>query len=773
MKKNILSFLLIFIQTAIFAQSMQKIRGTVQDADSGQPLIGVSLSISNGKAACKTDSNGVFTFDKLPVGRYSLQISVLGYEQILLTELLLESSKELNLNLKLKEQPTLLQETIVRGGRTRALSSVNKITMEQVMRFPATFQDPARLAMSYAGVANTNDQANAMVIRGNSPNGLQWRLEGVEIVNPNHLSNAGTFSDRATQNAGGTNILSAQLLGEMDFMTGAFPSEYGNALSGVMDMRLRRGNNQKNEYTVQMGLIGLDLAAEGPLKKNGASFLVNYRYSFTGLLGLLGVNFGGESIKYQDLAFNLTFPTKRAGTFTVFGMGGNSSNIYAGIRDFTKWTSQKDGFDIDFGNKMAATGITHEKTLGSRTNWRTVLAFSGLESKRNGYILDQISYNRFAFDVDSLSKRKYSFSSSLSHKISSALTVKEGLFITYQQDEIYSRSFGFFSNGSVKSVITQPFVNAQFSFNKLTANVGIHYLNYSYNQSSSLEPRASVSYQFAANQSLTAAYGLHSQMQAPQVYFSKLENPLENNNRLGLSKAQHFVIGHELKLKKNAYFKTELYYQKLFNIPIIAKSAFIYDRTSPTFSALNLVESFVTAKLENAGTGTNYGIEMTFEKYLSKGFYGLVTGSLYNASYTDRTGTSYNARFNGRHTFNATIGKEFANKKGKILGVNLRTVWLGGFWDTPINMDASRRGFGTVYETTNPFSIKQKDYFRPDLRLYFKRNRNHYTRTFSMDLQNFIGYQNEAYSYYDILLRKVVKQYQLGLIPMLSYRVEF
>jgi hypothetical protein len=259
----------------------------------------------------------------------------------------------------------------------------------------------------------------------------------------------------------------------------------------------------------------------------------------------------------------------------------------------------------------------------------------------------------------------------------------------------------------------------------------------------------------------------------PQIYFGVLPNRAETNRTLDLSKAHHFVLGHEFKFKRNAFLKTEVYYQRLFNIPVVTKPTVSSYRVLPNFSAVNLVENYIDEKLENEGFGTNYGIEVTFQKYLTKGFYTLLSGSLYDASYTGGDGKTYNARFNGRHTLNTTVGYEFSRKKNKTLGVNLRAVWLGGFWESPINQESSRSNRFTIYEVNNPFTIRQKDYFRPDMRVYFKRNRAGYTRTFSLDIQNFMNQQNESFSYYDILQRQVVRQYQLGLIPMLNYRLEF
>jgi len=193
---------------------------------------------------------------------------------MLLSEVLVQSGKENVLDVFLKKAMSEIQEIVVKStvrDFQRGALVPEILTIEETLRMPSTFYDPARLTFTYAGVANTNDQANNMTIRGNTPNSMSWRLEGVEIVNPNHLTGAGTFSDRTTQAGGGVNILSAQMLGTSTFYKGAFPVNYGNVLSGIMDMQLRKGNNEQLEFTGQIGLIGIDLAAEGPMSKNSES----------------------------------------------------------------------------------------------------------------------------------------------------------------------------------------------------------------------------------------------------------------------------------------------------------------------------------------------------------------------------------------------------------------------------------------------------------------------------------------------------------------------
>ncbi|MEL6358302.1 MAG: TonB-dependent receptor, partial [Bacteroidota bacterium] len=163
-----------------------------------------------------------------------------------------------------------------------------------------------------------------IIIRGNSPRGLLWRMEGIEIPNPNHFSEEGA-------SGGGISALSVNVLANSDFFTGAFPAEYGNAASGVFDLSLRKGNNEKREYAFQAGVLGLDLAAEGPIgAPGGASYLANYRYSTLSILSTLGVNItgDGDQTDFQDATFKIQVPTTKDGYLSLWGLGGKSGNSY-------------------------------------------------------------------------------------------------------------------------------------------------------------------------------------------------------------------------------------------------------------------------------------------------------------------------------------------------------------------------------------------------------------------------------------------------------------
>jgi len=774
--RYLLFFLFSIAAVAAKAQEpalQQTLRGRVLDADTRQPLVGATVALLKTAMGATTDANGLYRFENTPVGRYQLQVSYVGYASQILPEVLIESGKETVLDIELQEQIEEIGAVIVRAERNDvALTcpTVRSLTVEETLRFPATFYDPARMVMSFAGVVNDNDQANGLAIRGNSPNNMIWRLEGLDIVNPNHTSNAGTFSDRSTQNSGGVIMLSAQLLDATNFYAGPFPAGFGNALSGVMDTRLRRGNSERREFTGQASLIGLDLAAEGPfVRDEAASYLVNYRYSTVGLLSAIGLDLGDETINFQDLSFNFAFPSSKGAQFTIFGIGGQSENIFKTERDSTMWEFQKDRYDIGFESQTGILGTTFTLPVGNSGLWQTAVGFSILDSRRYGDRLDA-NYETSREEEDLLIQQKLSVHSFYNQKFSARSRLRAGLLATREQYEL--RSVQAFDEvvaaGEGAGWLVQPYVNWQQQWRRLVLNAGLHASYFTFNETGSLEPRVSLEWKPSGNQSLSVGYGLHSQLQAPQLYFSFVSP--EVNRNLESTKAHHVSLSYRRDLNEATYYRLELYYQNLFDVPVSGVAL-------NSFSALNLTEGFIDTPLRNAGTGENYGAELTVQQRFTRSFYYLANATVYTARYKGSDAVARHARFDGGYAANVTIGKEWerAPRKGKkgTWGANARLVLSGGLRDTPIDVDASAQAGRTIYQTEQAFEVKLRDYFRADLRVYYRRNGENSSSTLALDIQNASNQENVAFSYYDAQQGKVVEKYQLGLIPVLSYRIAF
>jgi hypothetical protein len=630
--------------------------------------------------------------------------------------------------------------------------------------------DPARMVTSFAGVVSAEDGNNSISIRGNSPFGLLWRMEGVDIPNPNHFANAGTAG-------GGISILSSQLLANSDFTTGAFAAEYGNALSGVFDLRLRKGNNEKKEYTFQAGFLGTDVAAEGPLAKNyKGSYLVNYRYSTLSLLSKIGVPIGDYVTNFQDLSFNIYMPTTKNSSLTVFGFGGLSDQKSKAEKDSLKWESDFERYNSVYRSNTGALGIEYSSILTSSTHLQNSVVFSGNEIAYEQEALDE-QYTPYMDYTQKYANSKITFSSVVNHKLSARYALRSGVYFNQLHYNLKQRDLNEESNaletqlnatGNTQSIQAFSQLNIKAS-DKLTLNAGAHYLQLLLNNSFSVEPRLSASYAIDDMQRVNLGYGLHSQVQPLGTYFGEYEQNgtvIRANETLGLSKSHHFVVGYDRSLNDHLRVKFETYYQHLYNIPVKAEA-------NSSFSLINRQWDYETDPLVNDGLGRNYGVELTLEQFMHNDVYFLLSTSLYESKYKANDNIWRDTRYNGNATVTFTGGKEFTLRKNRIFGVNIRTIYSGGFRTTPINIVESRAQQETVYYEDRAYSEQNPGYFRSDLRVSLKRNKAKSTHTLALDLQNATNRKNVFGSYFEPLTGEVKTTYQTPLIPVLSYKIEF
>ncbi|MBK5278723.1 MAG: TonB-dependent receptor [Bacteroidia bacterium] len=743
---------------------VQTISGTVKNQISKTALVGASVSIFKSEqlvAGSVTDSLGNFVIQNVAPDRYKLSISFTGFSSFE-DELLVISGKQSIVNLSLSESSTILQTVEITAYSNETDAGVTSISLEKSLRVPANFFDPVRMATSYPGVIATNDQSNSIVVKGYSPNGLLWRLQGLDIVGPNHTANAGTFTDKPAANGGGVNILSAQLLDKTDFYSGAFPASYGNALSGVMDMKLRAGNKNKMQYTAQASLIGLDIAAEGPIdKSHRTSFVANYRYSTVGLLSQMGVNFGDEIINYQDFSFHLDQQQKKGGNLSVFGFGGLSSNEFK-AKPVDEWKEEKDRNDIDYDGKVYGIGFVNEFKSFDRLNLSVGGSLSGQTQERNA----QSAVVPYPYIYsDKYSNDKLLFSSFLKalYQLSSKGTLETGIMVNYLDSKLVSTIvtplyFDIFYpsvDGKVSGLMLQPYATWTQRFGtSWKLNAGLRYVNFTYNNATSVEPRASLAHYFPKG-SLTLSYGLTGQWQQLQTYLQL------GNQDLKLTKAHQFSTEFKYVFAKDLKVVSNVYYHQVFDVP--------GQPFTLNYSTLNQFEDFSRQGLQNNGKGLNYGVEAYVEKKYYSQIYFMVSGSLYRSEYN---AIGYYTRFNGRFTSSFLAGKEW-QKKRNTFGLNSRILYLGGLREAPIDPALSALIGSTQYNYQNGYSQQLPDYFRMDLRLSWRKNKPGYTRTFALDIQNLLNTQNVAYNYYDTYLQAVKTKFQLGLIPILVYRVEF
>ncbi len=661
MKTKVLLLFIIVINFA-FAQKQegfkQNIRGTVIDKVTQMPLPGASVVLKNTNPiiGTTTDFDGNYKLENIDVGRHSLIITFIGFDPVAINHVLLTSGKELVINVELEEQAFITDEVVVKAKQNKdqvinemATVSARSFTVEETEKYAGSLGDPSRMASNFAGVSTVNDSRNDIIIRGNSPIGLLWRLDGVEIPNPNHFSATGTTG-------GPVSMLNNNLLTNSDFFTSAFPAKYGNAMSGVFDLNMRAGNNQKREYVGQIGFNGFELGAEGPFTKGGqGSYIVNYRYSVMGLMSALGANSGtGDATPYyQDLSFKINLPKTKLGKFSLFGIGGLSNiQIYDSENEEAQEADQNynaGGSDLDYGSDMGVLGLTNLYFFNETTSLKTILSVQG---SRNSTKVDSlrftddgklISNSNYRYYGSEATEGKLSASTHLKKKFNSRNNIVIGAFydmyIVHYEDSVLSHDPNlpeFKSNIDVDGQISLIRAYAQWQHrfsNKLSMNTGLYSQYVQLTDEAVIEPRLGAKYKISNRQSIGVGFGMYSQMQPRVHYFTQTRladgTYIKTNEDIKMSKSLQYALSYDILITENFRFKTEVYYQDLYDIPVT--------HLTPEYSMLNTGADFgalaETDSLVNTGTGENYGIEFTIEKFLSKNFYFLTTISLFQSKY--------------------------------------------------------------------------------------------------------------------------------------------
>lgn len=762
----------------------QNVHGRVLDAESKQPLPSVIvITKSDNQLNAMTDDEGYFTITDVPVGRQSFLFSFVGYEIVTVSEVMVTSGKELELNVSMTESLQKLEEVTIKASQDngRALNefatiSARSFSVEETKRYAASFADPARMAQNFLGVSNAGDMFNGIVVRGNSPKGVLWRLEGVEIPNPNHFSSLGTTG-------GAISMLNANVLGTSDFYTGAFPAEMGNALSGVFDMKFRNGNKEQREHTFQLSTLGTELASEGPFKKGGkSSYLFNYRYSTLALLQNV-VNFDGVLPKYQDASVKLNFPTEKYGTFSVWGLGGYNNADKDPVKDSSSWTDDDPNFVLDADNMMGVAGISHIYLLNSKSYLKTVISASYEKSKETVDTLNpNEDYRTIHISDESFINRAYRASVQYNNKLNNRNTVRGGV-IAQQLEYELNNNFYDESQNTWKTILDgggstqyyQAYLQWKHRLNEqFTLTGGIHGSYFALNGSSSIEPRIAATYTTGKN-TFSLAIGLHSKPEHISTYLFQDNRQGQThtypNKDLGLLKAYHAIAGYERQLPWKMRFKTEVYYQHLYNVPVEQDSASGFS----IINALDIYSLFDTKQLVSKGTGQNYGVDLSIERPFTDNYYLLATASIYKSTYTNYAGDRYNTTFNRGYQFNVLGGKEFKlGKDGrKIFGANAKVLYSGGMRESPINVNKSISEGQTIYVADKYFTQQTPAYFRTDIGIYYKWNRKRSTHSIQLDVQNVTNRENFYYSYFDNTSGTVKTVNQLGIFPNLSYRIDF
>ncbi|MFN4079327.1 MAG: TonB-dependent receptor [Saprospiraceae bacterium] len=799
MMRPLVFFLLLLTANEIGAQT-QILRGIVIDRQSEMPLAGATVQLLDPSAPSQaiggavTDADGRFVLRDVPAGRQTLRITYLGYEPLTAPNILVTAGKEATLDLRMQESIVAVGEVVVtaRADKDKPVNDLATISArafdtEQVLRYSGGRNDIAKLVANFPGVAANNDARNDIIIRGNSPTGVLWRMEGIPIPNPNHFSTLGTTG-------GPVSALNPNMIATSDFLSGAFPAEYGNALAGVFDINLRNGNRDRFETTLQLGAFsGLEALVEGPLNpRKGGSFVMAYRHSFVELANKAGLNVGTSAIPtYRDFAFNADFGMTKWGRLSLFGIGGQSAIDFLASEIDTTDLFANPSKDSYSRSKFGVVGLKHSFLLDDRSYIRTAIsaAFTGgsfdaddlkIENGTPYRILEvrdnQTSFRANSFYNVKISKRLNLRAGALAQvtRLDTRLNTRENtpdLDDDGRPDWFAQRDFdGYF-------VQAEGYAQGQYRLSaQVVINAGLHTLFFDKTKDFALEPRAAINWSFTPKSRINLGYGMHQQTQPLPLFFFRERQPdggtIPSNTNLGFTRSQHFVLGYEFKPSSNWRLKAETYYQHIDRAPV--------DAFPSSFSVLNTGADFIfpeRGSLVNAGAGRNIGFEASAERFFNRGWYALFTTSVFDSKYTGSDGIERNTAFNGQYVLNALGGREFAlGPHGRrFLTLDTKVTLAGGRPFTPVNLDASRAAGREILLEEQAFSLRMDRYFRWDVKFGFRLNsaKRKFSQTFFLDLQNLTNNANIFAMRYNTVRGEVGRINQIGFFPDMLYRIEF
>ena len=799
--KRITNFLVTVTLIFCGAVSMQAetLRGTVKDAITGEPLIGATVKIVElENVAAIADIDGKYQINLSKGGRYTIEANYVGYEPSVTKEILISGAKEVVLDITLRENSTELKEVVVRP-RVNKEATVNPtvltggvmLSMEEASRFAGGYNDPARLVMSFAGVSGEAD-GSGLSIHGNAPERMQYRIEGVEVFTPNH------FNDLWNAGYGLVSALNSNVIGNSDFFTSTFNANYNNALSGVFDVKMRPGNNTKYENILQIGTVSEELTLEGPIsRKHNSSYIVNYRYGFTSLVDKLGlVDTDGSHMSFQDFSWKLNFPTKRAGTFSVFGLGFFDTNWDERMK-IKDTHSAYDASDNDCKLAQLLAGVSHKILLGNKWTWRSTLAYNmqhlkadeyyyGLKRDENDVLIYPLEYEepekKYLFSKQKTNEDRIIFNTELSKQVNDKWLTQFGgeyshrfFNLVYRSaDRLYApvETMKDITNMKDDTGLASVFWQNLYKFNDhLSATAGISANYFLYSKKYSVEPRVSMKWDPNEKNSFALGYGLHSMVEKLDAYFYRDDDGKLVNKDLGLTKAHHFQATYMYKFNSNLTLRANAYYQYGFNTPVGIDGS--------TYCVTNRYFNFTDEPLVNKGNTRNYGADITLEHYMSHGFFGQTNISLYRSQYRGVDKVWRNQMYDRRFMFKILGGKEWIIGKN-VLNVSAKYSIQGGLRYTPIdvdqmnaNIDAGIVNDEPIYKDNEAFTKHFKPTGIIDLTVSYKINKKRVSHTIAFEGLNILGTDTPMFQRFDLGTRQVRIDKGGISLPNIFYRLDF
>ena len=638
-------------------QNLATLSGSVKDALTNEPLVGVTVSIQGMNGGVKTDSAGLYVFKNLKPAVYNLQFSLVGYQKKMQFDVQLSNAKPTVLDVFLEAQMTTLGEVSIRAPLfikpVESPVSLRNIGVTEIKRNPGGNRDISKAIQSLPGVATQVSFRNDIVIRGGAPSENRFYIDGIEIPNINHFSTQGS-------SGGPVGLINVDFIRDVDFYSGAFPANRGNTLSSVFEFRQKDGRSDKLSSSLTVGSSDFATTLEGPIDAK-TTFLASYRYSYLqGLFKLLGLPFLPA---YQDYQFKIKHKINSKNELTFIGLGAidrfklnydaekTESNQY--ILDYIPVNEQNNyTFGITYRNYRAKG---NSLWVISRNYFKNrALKYQDNDPAKTSTIdyLSLEAENKFRFENNTFIGG-YKLNLGASAESSAYSTDTKQLFplgAVQYQSSLSIIKYGLFAQ------LSKSFLNEKLNF---SAGLRADANNFSANMNNllkTLSPRVSVAYNFTEKLSMNANLGQYYQLPAYTLlgYRAQTGGALENTEAQYI-RSKQAVLGFEYNTLSNTRFTVEGFYKYYDRYPMVR----VFGRDIPL---ANLGADFgVVGNRELTGftQGRSYGLELLAQKRLKEGFYGLASFTLFRSEFKDLSSQFIPSSWDTRYIVSVTAGKLF------------------------------------------------------------------------------------------------------------------
>ncbi len=785
----IIIMLLCSLASKLTAQDAnQTMRGLVLDNDTKDPIPYVVIEILNFSPpkSATTNERGIFEVGQIPRGVYKIELRHPKYMPIIISELYVGTGEQAILKINMERTsvkknlpkkptgdiPVIIPQTSLNNqtNKNNLMGLELGMTIKQVdiNRVPYTFGDPARVFAKFGSAYRRFDQTG-LWIRGHHPNTIQWRIEGLPVSTPNHLA-------LGAKGTGYMPIFHVNSLKSISLYNGIYPAEYGNALNSVMDLDLRAGNRFGIEGNVEVNAAGVSGLVEGSIGKGDRhSFLVGVRTGFLPLLENLVSTRYYPLPRIHDATLNLNFRTLDT-EINVFGIGGYSDLLVKRdqVLPNDRYTLYRG--DVKEEKLYGVFGVSFRDDMyGQKGYYKLVLGTNYNQEKFTEQVGNRIveSYHAQTTATSLLGYYHHTFSKK------NQLRVGGGATHHYLDHWAFNRSASRYATRAFigHSVLAQIYAQWLLKIgDRVQMTAGAHGQYLTWNNDYSVSPRFALTWDVTTGHKLSLGYSWNHQMQPWELYLNTSNAPATVGKRidkdLKFTQNQHFFLAYEWRPIPTWQIKAEGFYQRLYHVPVYeGNSDLLQTNHSP---GQNLWE---LSGFNNQGKGWHYGVEASIQKYFSRGYYGIVSATYFQAKYQATDGSWTGKEGNHQVNTNLMIGKEFkiGPKHNNIFFVEGNYLYKRGDFYTPMDLEKSRAMGRTVLDWEQAYSQRHKAIHHVDLRIGFEINarKKLLIHRFFVEIHNIIN-QRATYAFgYNPITNDIEALKYPGVVPSLTYKLNF